>query len=203
MKAEPIALTRRNGERIAYRSKLEARWSLFFDELGFTWQYEPFRFLLDGKKFTYTPDFEVDGVGIIEVKPTWEMLADSITRIAPYIAKTKNRVLVLYGSSPISSGAAILHDSPIEALFLDRMQTALVLGGRQRWQAAKENYDALHISVFGTLDRISKSKLRSEGLTLREISALNDTREDSVQADIQRTALLNRLLSKSGKGQAA
>ena len=41
-----------------FRSRLEARWAVFFDEIGATWEYEPEGFVLsDGTK--YLPDFFV------------------------------------------------------------------------------------------------------------------------------------------------
>jgi hypothetical protein len=56
-----------------FRSRLEARWAVFFDELGIEWVYEPEGYVLsDGVK--YLPDFFLpklhDPKGIfVEVKP--------------------------------------------------------------------------------------------------------------------------------------
>jgi hypothetical protein len=64
--------TRYAGHR--FRSRLEARWAVFFDALGITWQYEPQGYeLSDGT--LYLPDFFLPGFhnrerGIwVEVKP--------------------------------------------------------------------------------------------------------------------------------------
>lgn len=55
-----------NGYR--FRSRLEARWAVFFDALGITYQYEPEGFVIDGK--TYLPDFYLPKFDIYaEVKP--------------------------------------------------------------------------------------------------------------------------------------
>lgn len=44
-----------------FRSRLEARWAVFFDEIGAEWEYEPEGFVLsDGT--TYLPDFRVKNV---------------------------------------------------------------------------------------------------------------------------------------------
>ena len=44
-----------------FRSRLEARWAVFFDEIGARWEYEPEGFVLeDGTK--YLPDFLLHGV---------------------------------------------------------------------------------------------------------------------------------------------
>lgn len=59
-----------------FRSRLEARWAVFFDALGLEWEYEPEGFELpDGTR--YLPDFLLSGAGCrqggglcVEVKPT-------------------------------------------------------------------------------------------------------------------------------------
>lgn len=40
-----------------FRSRLEARWAVFFDTLGVKWEYEPQGYLVDGKP--YLPDFKL------------------------------------------------------------------------------------------------------------------------------------------------
>ena len=61
--------TRYKGYR--FRSRLEARWAVFFDELGLQWEYEPEGFeLSDG--VLYLPDFRVTGKSgqiYYEIKP--------------------------------------------------------------------------------------------------------------------------------------
>jgi hypothetical protein len=71
-----------------FRSRLEARWAVFFDECGFKWEYEPEGFDVDGVK--YLPDFRLhnvdgrcgyvgDGVLYVEVKGVMD--ADSRAKI--------------------------------------------------------------------------------------------------------------------------
>jgi ribosomal protein L37AE/L43A len=51
---------------VTFRSRLEARWAMLFDELGWPWEYEPID--LDG----YIPDFVLPfkaGPLLVEVKP--------------------------------------------------------------------------------------------------------------------------------------
>lgn len=52
-----------------FRSRLEARWAVFFEELGIRWEYEPEGFeLSDGTR--YLPDFYLpDQDSYVEVKP--------------------------------------------------------------------------------------------------------------------------------------
>lgn len=58
-----------------FRSRLEARWAVFFDHLGVEWQYEPEgfsvgeRLTLGGGRFPYLPDFWLPGLALwVEVK---------------------------------------------------------------------------------------------------------------------------------------
>ena len=59
---------------ILFRSKLETRWAVYFDLMGFEWKYEPCTLdVMDGyRRVRYVPDFGVafggNYVGI-EVKP--------------------------------------------------------------------------------------------------------------------------------------
>jgi hypothetical protein len=53
--------TRYNG--YAFRSRLEARWAVFLDHLGYKWEYEPEGFEL-GNGLRYLPDFWL---------PEWDM----------------------------------------------------------------------------------------------------------------------------------
>lgn len=67
-----------------FRSRLEARWAVFFDTLGIAWQYEPQGFEL-GSTY-YLPDFRLPGIKVwIEVKgslhpidPKWHEFHDII-----------------------------------------------------------------------------------------------------------------------------
>lgn len=55
-----------------FRSRLEARWAVFFDSLGLKWEYEPEGFEL-GDGLRYLPDFRVryPGRGDWEVHHQW------------------------------------------------------------------------------------------------------------------------------------
>jgi len=58
--------TRYKGYR--FRSRLEARWAVFFDAIGWKWEYEPEGYeLADGTR--YLPDFRICG-SFIEIKAT-------------------------------------------------------------------------------------------------------------------------------------
>lgn len=53
-----------------FRSRLEARWALFFNEIGWHYEYEKEGFVLDGG-IPYLPDFFLPQLNTwVEVKPT-------------------------------------------------------------------------------------------------------------------------------------
>jgi hypothetical protein len=64
---------------VQFRSRLEARWAIFFDLLGWNWEYEPFD--LPG----WIPDFVIRGhegeMILVEVKPTLVFPEDVATEI--------------------------------------------------------------------------------------------------------------------------
>jgi len=50
-----------------FRSRLEARWAIYFDAIGLEWEYEKEGFEFeDGKR--YLPDFYIPDFGYIEIK---------------------------------------------------------------------------------------------------------------------------------------
>lgn len=56
---------------ITFRSRLEARWAIIFDELGYKWEYEPEAFLIEHyeQSFGYLPDFYMPELDcFVEVK---------------------------------------------------------------------------------------------------------------------------------------
>ncbi len=60
-----------------FRSRLEARWALFFDFIGMRWEYEKEAFSLDvgGERVGFTPDFWLAGIRAwFEVKPAWDAM---------------------------------------------------------------------------------------------------------------------------------
>lgn len=65
MSIAPIE-TRYKGYR--FRSRLEARWAVAFDTMGWKWRYEAEGYDIDGTR--YLPDFFVDSLNtIVEIKP--------------------------------------------------------------------------------------------------------------------------------------
>lgn len=70
-----------------FRSRLEARWAVFFDTAGISWQYEPQGYD-NGRGFRYLPDFylpKVENGVFFEVKgeePKPEYVVD-VTQVLP------------------------------------------------------------------------------------------------------------------------
>lgn len=87
MTIKPIE-TRWNGYR--FRSRLEARWAVFFDALGLSWEYEPEGFDL-GEAGYYLPDFRVrgpqDAVCWYEVKPRFVTEDPKVSAFARALAR--------------------------------------------------------------------------------------------------------------------
>ena len=85
--------TKYNGYK--FRSRLEARWAVFFDELGIKYEYEPEGFeLSNGERYLpdfYLPDFSY----YVEVKGKNDHLGDDLDKVACFVKDNKTAVLVL------------------------------------------------------------------------------------------------------------
>lgn len=83
---------------IKFRSRIEARWAIFYESIGVDWHYEPEGF--EFKHGRYLPDFFINDIDSwIEIKgahPT-----DRETQLAWDLAEfTKKKVYVFYGAIP-------------------------------------------------------------------------------------------------------
>lgn len=187
-----------HGKRTLFRSRLEARWALYFASRGMQWEYEPFKFPIGGKGVTYTPDFKVDEIGIIEVKPYFDSLAESAERIERYIEKTGERVNLFYGSSPANCAVMILNGNPLMGLSCDMMQRALILGGTKARAFAVENYGAFYDSVCQGL-AMASGHVEFEPLTAGELMEADQAGGNVVLG----RAIMRRILQKPTKRKQA
>ncbi len=90
------------------RSMLEARWAIFFRELGLGWTYEPETFTHNDCK--YTPDFLIDGFGYVEIKPTIQLFVqESSKRVAKVIASNPNIKLWVFCSGRVQFEVVALY----------------------------------------------------------------------------------------------
>ncbi|MDX9710126.1 MAG: hypothetical protein RBT64_11285 [Trichloromonas sp.] len=93
MSIQPIE-TRYRGYR--FRSRLEAKWAVFFDAAKIRWLYEPQGFVVDGRP--YLPDFYLPDIGCyFEVKPTSEYDLDFLQSFAYEVGEN---VVVAEGGIP-------------------------------------------------------------------------------------------------------
>lgn len=103
MTLKPIE-TYYNGYR--FRSRLEARWAVFFDEAKIRYQYEPEGFEVkigESKVIRYLPDFYLPDLGVYaEVKPSAQKLLEDEAKLA---------WMVDYGG-PMADGLLILGQIP-------------------------------------------------------------------------------------------
>lgn len=95
-----------------FRSRLEARWAVFFDHLGITWEYEPQGYLVGGKP--YLPDFRIPELDLwVEVKGSLdaETLSELVAAAAalpfqqePDVLGGPNVRLLILGGIPAEEG---------------------------------------------------------------------------------------------------
>jgi hypothetical protein len=78
-----------------FRSRLEARWAVFFDFLGDPWEYEHEGY--ETPYGAYLPDFLVAGRALIEVKPANTDLAGSWQRWMDVVKQTRLPLVIVEG----------------------------------------------------------------------------------------------------------
>ena len=83
-------------KRHYFRSRLEARWAVFFDSMGIQWEYEPEGFSLSNG-VRYLPDFYLPQVRwFCEIKPNLHVFHTE-DKIRPFVLETGQAVLLLAG----------------------------------------------------------------------------------------------------------
>ena len=87
-----------------FRSRLEARWAVFFDALGLEWEYEPEGFDL-GEAGWYLPDFKVYSttgcVGWYEIKPKHINIDEKERKFRQIISKKEKETSRLLNGDPV------------------------------------------------------------------------------------------------------
>jgi len=77
-----------------FRSRLEARWAVFFDELNIVYQYEPEGYEEDGVR--YLPDFYLPKENLyVEVKGKSEHIIQDLIKCEWFVKKEKTELLIL------------------------------------------------------------------------------------------------------------
>jgi hypothetical protein len=81
---------------VLYRSRLEARWSVFFNHLGLNYSYEPEGYELPSG--WYLPDFFIrDWDTFVEVKPERSLLPDEVVKGFELQQETGKKIIILVG----------------------------------------------------------------------------------------------------------
>lgn len=85
-----------NGYR--FRSRLEARWAVFFDEAHISYEYELEGFDL-GNGQRYLPDFFLPSMSVfVEVKPTREISRTDLQKMVTFGVDGDRRLMLIIGS---------------------------------------------------------------------------------------------------------
>ena len=85
--------TRYKGYR--FRSRLEARWAVFFDTLGIRWEYEPEGYVLEHGP--YLPDFDTE-IGFVEIKGSGGRTEEDETLLIDLHRESGKRCLLIEGN---------------------------------------------------------------------------------------------------------
>lgn len=118
-----------------FRSRLEARWAVFFDSLNVKWEYESKYFDLDDLGY-YLPDFYLsDYEMFVEIKPTGasfqrQEYTTAVAKIEALNAE-RERSIIVCGSPGIDTYVIpFFRNSEYESVFaLDKSCTCLVIIG--------------------------------------------------------------------------
>lgn len=138
-----------NGYR--FRSRLEARWAVFFDAAGIEYEYEPEGFELeDGTK--YLPDFYLPEYDwYVEIKPPRKGSVEDIIRASKFVGE-KIKVLLLLGNIPPKTDKDMYH---YKALYKNTLTQDLTVGSvccRCEFAAENEQYTKLEFVTCLAVD---------------------------------------------------
>ncbi len=93
-----------------FRSRLEARWAVFFDTLGIDYEYEPEGFQIDTTTY-YLPDFYIPSWNTyVEVKANRPNAVEELKKAVKFVNNSNNTVLIL---SDIPNGTEGLYWFPM------------------------------------------------------------------------------------------
>lgn len=135
-----------------FRSRLEARWAVYFDAIGVKWQYEPEGFELpNGKR--YLPDFWLEDVKMwAEVKPSWP--TDTEIESARMLALgSRFPVLFLDGTPRHVNYWGVDPESLRDCNWNDYFVASYFLHEGRFYECTAEEFGADRPDVFGMTDK--------------------------------------------------
>jgi hypothetical protein len=145
-----------NGYR--FRSRLEARWAVFFDHAGIEYEYEPEGFELDDGT-RYLPDFyfpEYDWYA--EVKAPRDGAKEDVERASRFIGNPI-KVLILLGNIPDASESPVYH---YNALYFNQLRNEVVVERvcfEPTGAADQEPFNRFGIASWQHIDHLSYTSL--------------------------------------------
>jgi nucleoside 2-deoxyribosyltransferase len=111
-----------------FRSRLEARWAVFFDAAGIDWQYEVEGYVVKGER--YLPDFWLPGLQtFVEIKPTAEEVERATSRMQGLVDGTRHFGIILAGAPSIDERPKVTVFTPY-----------LIIDGRNRIISSFESW---------------------------------------------------------------
>lgn len=140
-----------NGYR--FRSRLEARWAVFFDAAGIEYQYEPEGYVLDdGTK--YLPDFYLPGLkAFVEIKHS-NLEEDALEKAKDKCAMLncsmpENVVLLCFGD-PVDMNVLAFYSQWQELVmrYVPEYDSAVFIEGARWWKASMG--ESGHIAIHET-----------------------------------------------------
>ena len=150
-----------------FRSRLEARWAVLFDELKIDYEYETEGFELeDGTR--YLPDFYLPQYDwYVEVKPPRETASEEIERASRLIDGNKIKAILLLGNIPPEKPLAAWHYIVLWHSFIQQeVQTQSVL--------LTANYGIGAFITWLGVDNISGNDVRKRRTGLNIYMVKND-----------------------------
>jgi hypothetical protein len=156
------------------RSKLEARWAIFFTELNLKWRYEPEKFY--GKGRVYTPDFYIEGFGCVEIKPTLALFIKESAEKVKAIASSHPSIKI-YGffAGRVEIGETVLYEG--DHLFSPEPRHIYRLLSRARKDFSALSVEAQNADIKRAMQIANATKFDEWRSTKDELLAVIDSLE--------------------------
>lgn len=156
-----------------FRSRTEARWAIFFDELHIAYDYEPQGFDLSGTR--YLPDFHLtNGLVLhqfqptqldqiwVEIKPHPELSDEERKKMAEFVKQTDHHILLIAGQPDVNATLRFIDHHPETGWFTTDV----------RWLEMPDGQIGLV-----PVEKLNNSELLGQILTPRLRQALDKARQ--------------------------